>query len=260
LTRHLLTTADFGAAVRAGQEPDAMVIGFGQTETKTGYDAATSRFVFSDGGVDHDGDTINPEGWDLSVFARNSVALWAHDSSAPPVGKASNVLVRNGKLVGDITFTPPETYGFGAMIGRLVKGGYLSAVSVGFKPTKWAFSTNRDRPNGVDFTEQQLLEISLCPLPANPRALVEARSAGIDTRPLRTWAERILDEGGEAGLTSRAQLEALHHQASDVAARVTYAAGLKRLLAAKREPLTPAERRVEVADLRRQLKARGWID
>jgi hypothetical protein len=50
------------------------------------------------------------------------------------------------------------------------------------------------REDGVDFTRQDLLEHSACPVPAHPQALTLARSKGIDVAPLKSWAEKMLDE------------------------------------------------------------------
>ena len=147
--------------------------------------------------VDRMGDTIRAAGWDISDYVRNPVALWAHDSSSPPIGGGRNVGVEATRLMGDIEFAPPETYQFADTIYRLVLGKFLRAVSVGFLPTRHLFvQDDPDRPWGIDFLEQQLLEISVCPVPANPNALAEARRKGIDTRPLVEWAERVLDGGG----------------------------------------------------------------
>jgi hypothetical protein len=65
--------------------------------------------VFSDATVDHAGDSIDPKGWDLGVFKRNPVALFSHMSWEPPIGRASNVAVEDGKLVGDIEFADAES-------------------------------------------------------------------------------------------------------------------------------------------------------
>ena len=71
----------------------------------------------------------------------------------------------------------------------------MKAVSVGFNPLEWNFVQSKERPFGIDFIKQELLEISPCPVPCNANALIEARAKGIDTAPLVQWAERILDEG-----------------------------------------------------------------
>lgn len=141
----------------------------------------TKRFCFSDGSVDRLGDRIDPDGWDLQEFRRNPVALWAHDSLAPPVGRARNVFVEGRRLMGDIEFAPPEVYPFADTIFRLVDGKWLNAVSVGFLPTAAAFVENDpDRRGGIDFQRQTLIEISIVPVPANANALAEARSKGVN--------------------------------------------------------------------------------
>jgi len=175
----------------------------------------TLRFCFSDGSVDRMNDTIAAAGWDLTDFQANPVALWAHDSSAPPIGGARNVGVEGDRLLGDIEFAPPETYAFADTIYRLVLGKFLRAVSVGFMPTRYAFVENDpERGFGIDFLEQSLLEISVCPVPANPNALQEARRKGIDTRPLVEWAERTLDGEGRASLPL-GELERLRRAAKE---------------------------------------------
>jgi hypothetical protein len=78
---------------------------------------------------------------------------------------------------------------------KAIKGGFLSAVSVGFAPIKYAFSEEQGRSFGIDFLQQELLEFSVCPVPANPEALIEARSAGIDIEPIREWAEKLIGIG-----------------------------------------------------------------
>ena len=115
----------------------------------------TLRFCFSDNSVDRMNDTIAAAGWDLTDFLANPVALWAHDSSAPPIGGARNVGVEGDRLLGDIEFAPPETYAFADTIYRLVLGKFLRAVSVGFLPTRYAFVENDpERGFGIDFLEQ----------------------------------------------------------------------------------------------------------
>jgi HK97 family phage prohead protease len=209
----LLSADDFRSAAKDGGQPDGTVFRFATTEPQNVEGATrTKRFVFSDATIDHAGDSIDAKGWDLSIFNENPVALWSHDSSSPPIGRASNVGVQKGKLVGDIEFAPPEVSAFADSIYRLVDGGYLNAVSVGFRPKDWAFSKDKDRPYGIDFKSQVLLEISVCSVPCNPSALQEARSMGIDTAPLLEWAEKVLDSGDTVFLP-RKELETLRGQA-----------------------------------------------
>ena len=212
----LISADQFRTELRAKRQPAGGVYRV-STEPPVPVEGVerTLRFVFSDDSVDRMGDTIDAAGWDISDFERNPVALWAHDSSQPPIGGARNVLVEGGRLLGDIEFAPPETYEFADTIYRLVLGKFLRAVSVGFMPTKHVFVENQpDRPWGIDFLEQSLLEISVCPIPANPNALQEARAKGIDTRPMVAWAERALDDGGRVFL-SREELQRLRKAAKE---------------------------------------------
>jgi HK97 family phage prohead protease len=194
----LISVETFRAGMRGERVPAGGVFRVSTVKPKALADGTRSvRFCFSDGSIDRMGDTIDPNGWDTSDFDANPVALWAHDSSQPPIGRAGNLAVEGGRLMGDIEFAPTETYAFADTVYRLVTGGFLNAVSVGFLPTEYSFVDNDpERGFGIDFKKQQLLEISVCPIPANPNALAAARSKGIDTRPLVEWAERTLDGGG----------------------------------------------------------------
>lgn len=210
----LLSDDDFRAAAKDGRQTDGTLFKFATAEAQqVGEEAArTQRFVFSDATIDHAGDSIDPKGWDLAIFKRNPVALFSHMSWDPPIGRASNVAVQGGELAGDIEFASADVYEFADTIYRLVKGKYLNAVSVGFKPKEWVFTNDAKRPYGIDFKKQTLLEISVCAVPCNPNALGEARSAGIDTAPLREWAEKVLDSGDVVFLP-RQDMEALRKQA-----------------------------------------------
>ena len=171
----------------------------------------TFRFCFSDGSVDRYGDTIAAAGWVVDSFLKNPVALWAHDSSAPPIGRASKVAVEGDRLMGDIEFAPAEIYPFAETIYRLVKEKFICAVSVGFRPLEYAFAEGEGREWGIDFERQELLEISVVPVPANANALLEARARGIEIRPLVEWAERTLEWGAGGGkvFVPRSELEQL---------------------------------------------------
>jgi HK97 family phage prohead protease len=212
---NLISVDQFRKELREKRVPSGGVYRVGTEPPELTSQERTLRFCFSDDAVDLMGDTIAAAGWDLANFLRNPVALWAHDSSAPPIGSASNVGVEGNRLLGDIAFAPLETYAFADTIYRLLLGKFLRAVSVGFLPTKHLFvQDDPARPWGIDFLEQSLLEISVCPVPANPNALAEARRKGIDTRPVMEWAERTLDGGGKV-ILPRKELERLRIAAKE---------------------------------------------
>lgn len=214
MTRKLLTVDQFRAFAQTGAKPDGTVVRFAAADPQAVADAGRKlRFVFSDGTIDRAGDSIDPEGWEVDDYMSNPVALWAHDSYSPPIGRASNVGATGGKLIGDIEFMDAEISPFADSIFRMVKAGYVKAVSVGFIPIEWSFAKEKDRPFGINFNKQELIEISVVPIPCNPNALQEAKAAGIDTGPLREWAAKLMDEGGHHILIPRNLLEETFRQA-----------------------------------------------
>lgn len=197
MTRKLLTVDEFRSAARTGARPDGTVLRLTSADPVAAADGSRRvRFTFSDGTIDRAGDSIDPKGWVLDNFNKNPVILWAHDSWSPPIGRGVDVSAAGDALVGDVDFMPPEINGFADTVYRMVKAGYIKAGSVGFLPLEWTFVNDKDRPYGINFEKQELLEFSICPVPCNPNALQEARSKGIDTAPLAEWAERLLDRGG----------------------------------------------------------------
>lgn len=175
----------------------------------------TIDFVISTDAVDRHQDTVSVAGWDFKSYKKNPVVLWAHDGGTPPIGKATSVRRSDGKLKAKAEFTSEELNPFGFMIFNMFSEGFMNAVSVGFVPSAWERASEEeqeDRPWGVDFLKQELLEFSAVPVPANPEALIDARSAGIDTLPMKDWCEQALDqwEARESGIVvPRKQIEVL---------------------------------------------------
>jgi HK97 family phage prohead protease len=133
------------------------------------------HFNASTASIDRMGDTLAVKGWDLKSFRANPVVLFAHDSGSLPVGKALAVSITDKALVTSIKFAQT---GMGKAVAALLSGGFLNAVSVGFRPTEFNFSKDPSRKGGIDFTKQELLEISVVPIPANSEALLTGISDG----------------------------------------------------------------------------------
>lgn len=169
-------------------------------------------FKLSDSSVGRDNHIILPRAWQYKNFLRNPVMPWAHDTSQPPIAKWVDISERGDDLFGTAEYADTETYPFADTIFRLVKGGFLNAVSTGWIPLEWKFSSDRARPGGIDFSKVELLEVSQVPVPALPTALVTARAQGIDTGPLYQWAERMLDTS-ELAVLPRSELELLRKEA-----------------------------------------------
>ena len=190
-----MDTAAWKEQVAESDQTNSRRIGLRKTTT----DAVTSlvgpdtertvTFVVSNESIDRDKDSLSAKGWELDHYQTNPVVLFAHDYKALPIAKALSIHEENGQLVSTAQFATAEENPFADMVYRLLKGGYLNAVSVGFVPKE--YTQNKER-GGYDFTKQELLEYSVVPVPANAGALIQARGVGIDVTPLQTWAEGVI--------------------------------------------------------------------
>jgi HK97 family phage prohead protease len=152
-------------------------------------------FTISTDSIDRSGDKIDQSGWYLDNYRKNPVVLLFHDYSNFPVAKSEKIWPEGGTLKSLIEFVPFDNKAVGRTAQgtyELYRDGFMSASSVGFLPTKWAYTEDTERKYGIDFMEQELLEFSLVPVPANPGALIEARSAKIDIEPIMEWARKLL--------------------------------------------------------------------
>lgn len=192
--RVLLEANTFKELALQGATPENAIVrkGFLPEIKGINYDERTVDFIISTGAVDRDNDVVDPNGWDLTDYKKNPVVLFGHDYRSLPVGRGLNTRMESGKLKSTAQFPDVSTYAFADTVFKLIAGGYLNATSVGFDPTKWEFVEEASRGFGVDFKQQKLLEYSIVPVPANPEALIEARSKGINTRPLAEWADEQL--------------------------------------------------------------------
>ncbi len=155
-------------------------------------------FAISSEAVDRDTDTVAIDGWDLANYRNNPVVLFGHNywnNVAPVVGKSLSEFIEKKMLKSLMEFTPQGTVPLADTLYALYANGFMHATSVGFIASDFEFvEDDLDRPWGIDFLEQELLEYSLVPVPSNPEALAEARSKSINTEPLFDWTGEILDE------------------------------------------------------------------
>jgi len=141
----------------------------------------TYEFTASTSNQDRDGEVIEASGWDLKNFKKNPVIMYAHDYRSLPVGRAPRIWVSSdGKLKNTVEFPSEGTYEFADIVERLVDKGYLKTESVGFIPKKWEDGDSEKAPKRT-YTKQELLEISIVPIPSNPDALRNAIEDGIIT-------------------------------------------------------------------------------
>jgi HK97 family phage prohead protease len=147
------------------------------------------RFVASDESVDRYGDIIRAAGWQLDNFRKNPVLLFGHQSRSLPVGKVDPIGIEGTRLIAHAEFPPEGVSPFADTVAQMVDKGFLSAVSVGFMPlaTPTPIFDENKSVTGFEYNGQELLELSVVPVPANPNALALARSFSLseeDTRRL----------------------------------------------------------------------------
>lgn len=152
-----------------------------------GSGASTGIYTWclSDNSVDQMGDTIAADGWVFDAFDQNPVVQFGHNTTEPPIGRVIRHWTTTTALYGDIEFAPADISPFAHEVEQLVANGFMNAGSVGFMPLEYRYSTDKSRPNGIDFVKQALLEFSIVPVPANGNALLQAQSKGLNVRSLR---------------------------------------------------------------------------
>jgi HK97 family phage prohead protease len=138
------------------------------------------EFILSDETPDRIGDVISANGWDITNFKRNPIALWNH-SANHPIGRWSNVRVDGGALRGHLELAPKGASARIDEIRALIDAGILQAVSVGFRPLESKLLNEKDPWGGSRYLRQELIETSLVSVPANPNALAVAKALNISS-------------------------------------------------------------------------------
>jgi len=146
-------------------------------ETEKGYPWTLSTFD-----LDRFGERVDPSGWDFSQYMKNPIVEWAHRYDIPAIGKIEALSVDDKGLHGLVIFNDKSFDAFGWGIGERVKAGVIRAGSVGFRVLEIEIPSKEDAPNGgkdgtsLIFRKQELLEFSICNVPANPYALAKIMS------------------------------------------------------------------------------------
>ena len=136
-------------------------------------EADSFPWVFSTYDMDRFDERVDQKGWELERFLDNPVVLWAHCHSIPAIGIVSDLSAQEA-LCGLIRFNSKDFDEFGWGIGERVKAGVLRAASVGMlvKEVEWIDKRkNPEETCDLIIRRQELLELSICNVPANPFAL-----------------------------------------------------------------------------------------
>lgn len=169
------------------------------------------RFIASTSDVARDNMMIDAAGWQLDNFRRNPVFQWAHDYTAPPIGKVTKIDIDGDKLMADVVFDQDDD--FAQKIERKYRKGLLNAVSVGLDILA---IEPPDDGGPMRAVRQELLELSAVPVPADPGAL-----STLQGRAFRAYA-RDFDRLAEIADPATSTTTTTIARENDDAARLTW--------------------------------------
>jgi HK97 family phage prohead protease len=174
----LIASVPFCLNVEGDTNNAADAIPGGIAETPKGV-----SWTFSTFDLDRFSERIDPAGWDYRRYMNNPVIEWAHRHDIPAIGKAEGIYTDEKGLHGSIVFNAKDYDPFGWGIGERVKAGVIRAGSVGFRILEIEIPDKETARDGTTliFRKQELLEFSICNVPANPFALSKAAGNGLKT-------------------------------------------------------------------------------
>ena len=125
--------------------------------------------------LDRFGERVDPNGWDFLQYQKNPVVERAHRYDIPAIGKMEGLKIDDNGLHGIVIFNSKDYDTFGWSIGERVKNGVIRAGSVGFRVMEIEIPDRKTQEDGTAliFRKQELLEFSICNVPANPFALAK---------------------------------------------------------------------------------------
>lgn len=142
-----------------------------------------ATFVISTDEIDRMFEIVE-QSWELENYKKNPIVLFGHDSSKPGyvVGCATEIHAdKEGDkniTIGTVQFAEEGTSSDADTVWKLVKQGILRTVSVGFIPHTFKAIKNEDGSETTVLADNELLEFSIVPIPANPSAVALAMNDG----------------------------------------------------------------------------------
>lgn len=195
-----------------------------------GTDSEELDFIASDESLDRYQEVVKLDGWELKNYRMNPVVLDSHNywSVGAILGKSTELTIADGKMRNRVRFAMDNP--LGAIAYKMAKAGFINSESVGFIPTEWKNGIGPNEPRRT-YLKQELLEISLVPVPANPGATIGAslKSGAVERGDVKelyeflkqfqtreTKADALVDSRAKAGALDVAQLIRLANETADV--------------------------------------------
>ncbi len=158
---------------------------FNTKATSINDSSKTVTFTISDNKIDRMGEVVDQSSWDFKGYMKNPIVLWGHNPDEPEnvLGTAESLEIAHSgshtdaNLRFDTDINPKA-----ALVFNQIKSGTLKTVSVGF------INHDEEVKDGVPHLKNnELLEISVVPIPANPRAIALSLKEGTLSRKDATW-------------------------------------------------------------------------
>ena len=141
--------------------------------------------IISTSAPDRDNEIVLPQGLRKANYAGRPI-LWQHDRDIPAIGSLMWVKPGNNQVIAKFRISNKTE--FADDIYQLITEGHLSAVSVGFEVFNERPATKEEQEQfgkvSSVITDWELLETSICNVPANEEAMIISKSLSEKTRKM----------------------------------------------------------------------------
>lgn len=203
LTNRVIKSALANYATPIGTEGESSFASAGMTLIGQPDEREMSAmFRIAEGGIDDDGDIVNPSGCVLDRYRANPIVLFHHDKDSPGIGVSEDnaknlaLTIKDNEIVAKCFFhgLPFRGVNLSEEVFNLVCKGALRGASIGFLPIE-ARQRGRTKEDGYHFTKYLLTEWSITPIPSNADTLRMCLSRGyVKSLALRTRLEKLVSE------------------------------------------------------------------
>jgi hypothetical protein len=245
--------------VRSTPKGDAIFKAVSKAPSSWDGDARSAKFVMTSESVDRYGDIVRQAGINIENFLDNPQGLLFHDSTNWPIGTWGDITKiltgRPKRTEGVLTLLPAGKDPDADRAAVHIEYQTMRTVSIGFLPKDWEAIVDQETGYwmGYDFTESELVECSLVPIPAQPDALM--KGANGDPKMLQAFVEDVLDNWvrtPEGVVIPRAEYEKLYQVTIQ---RIAPARKGKKQLELPVEPAAPAPAAAAAAEQVAQAEA-----
>ncbi len=158
-------------------------------EYLSGYESRVLQYTMTDETVDRYGDIVKAKGLDLKRYMTNPVVMTFHDYNQFPVGQVLKAWYDKPteSVKAQVLFLDNrvDVSGLADAAFRFAASGAMKGCSIGFLPTGIKTPTDAEREKlgmpkfGVIYESSELLELTVCPIPANPGAMKDSIKRGM---------------------------------------------------------------------------------